>query len=275
VSGPLEEGRLTAYLLGRLSPDEEEGIELEYLRGGEEYERLLAAEDDLIDAYAAGRLSADDARRFEERFLASPERRERVAFAKALRAHAAAGRDRREAPRRSPLLLPIAAALPVALAAGWLFVSQRELRTELARQREQYASQERASAEQQARIARLEEDLAHARSASGVASWRLEPGFERDTTRAAILSVPDGVAAVRLELTLGPAAPSGPFTARVETPEGRTVVALEGLRPGGGGRVEVVVPAAALTGGTYVVILEAGTPRETVETYRFRVAATR
>src|SRR6185503_10005685 len=83
LSEDLRDDRLTRYLLAGLPPDEEERLEQEYLRGGEAYDRLLAAEDDLIDAYAAGRLEGDEARRFEARFLATPERRERVAFARA------------------------------------------------------------------------------------------------------------------------------------------------------------------------------------------------
>ena len=51
MSQPLEDGQLTAYLLGRLAPEEEESVELEYLREAEIYDRLQAAEDDLIDAY--------------------------------------------------------------------------------------------------------------------------------------------------------------------------------------------------------------------------------
>jgi hypothetical protein len=270
VSQPLEDGRLTAYLLGRLSPEEEETVETEYLGEVDAYERLQAAEDDLIDAYVAGRLPADDVRRFEERFRA-PARRERVAFARALR-QLVEQKAERPPSRRASLLLPLAAAVPLALA-GWLFVTMRELRTELTRQREQQAVRERDSALDRARIASLEQELASPRPAAGVVTWRLDPGFERDGPPSARLTVPADAAEVRLQLSLSPGAGNGPFVARVESAEGHLVAELHGLRSreDDASKVDVVVPAASLPPGTYVVILRDGRPPEVVDTYRLRV----
>lgn len=274
MSPPLEDGRLTAYLLGRLSPDEEESVELEYLREAEAYERLQAAEDDLIDAYVAGRLGPDDLRRFEERFLDSPGRRERVAFARALRERVTAGAEPRAAARRAWWLLPVAAALPLA-AAGWLSLTVRDLRTELTRHREEQVARERASAEDRARIASLEQELASPRPTSGAVTWRLAPGFERDETPSARLAIPAGAADVRLELSLSQGAGAGPFVARVETAEGHLVAEVHGLRARDvdASKVDLVVPAASMAPGTYVVILRDGRPPEVVDTYRLRVAS--
>ena len=271
MSQPLEDGRLTAYLLGRLAPEEEESVELEYLREAEAYDRLQAVEDDLIDAYVDGRLGADDRRRFEERFD-SPARRERVAFARALRQRIPQVAEPR-APRRPSWLLPVAAALPLA-AAGWLALTVRELRTEVAQGQVQYAARERASAEDRARIAALEQELASPRPTAGVVTWRLAPGFERDETPSARLAVPTGAADVRLELALSPGAGAGPFVARVETAEGHLVAEVHGLRAreGATSKVDMVVPAASMAPGTYVVILRDGRPPEVVDTYRLRVA---
>ena len=269
----MEDGLLTAYLLGRLSPEEEEGVEMEYFRAGDAYDRLLAAEDDLIDAYAAGRLEPDDARRFHEHFLSSPARRERVAFAQALRTVAMRAAPAASRPRS--FVWPVAAALLVTLATGWLFVS--DLRTELARSREEQSSRELKSAKDQALIASLKAELESARSASGIETWNLAPGYERDATPPAIETAPTVATAVCLRLTLGTPVPRGPFSAKVQTAEGRVVAELHSLRvhagESGGPVVDVVVPAASLRPGTHVVILEVGRPPEQVETYRFRVAA--
>jgi hypothetical protein len=273
VSQPLGDDRLAAYLLGRLSPEQEDTVEIEYLGAADACDRLEAAEDELIDAYVAGRLAADDVPRFEERFLASPARRERVAFARALRT-LVAQKAERPATRRSWLLLPAAAVVPVALAAGWSLLTVRDLRIEVTRQHEQQAARERESAEDHARIASLEQELTRSRPTAAIVTWRLAPGFERDATTPARLTVPADAGGVRLQLSLATDA-TGPYVARVETAEGRVVAELHGLhaRESGGPVVEVVVPAASLPPGTYVVIVRAGQPLEVVDTYRLRVAA--
>ena len=172
MSQSLEDGRLTAYLLGRLPPEEEEAVEAEYLGSADAYDRLQVAEDDLIDAYVGGHLPAEDVRRFEEHFLASPARRERVAFAQALRQRVMQKAER-PASRPASLLLPVAAAVPLAVA-GWLFLSVRELRTEVTRQHEQYAARSREAATDRARIASLERELAARRVSAGIVTLGVE-----------------------------------------------------------------------------------------------------
>ncbi len=273
MSQPPDDGRLTAYLLGRLSAEEEDAVEGEYLGAPEALERLAAAEDELIDAYVAGELSGEDARRFEERFLASPARRERVAFARALRALAAREPAPRPLSRRPSLLLPLAAVLPVALAAGWLLLSVRDLRTELSRQREQQAASARESANQRDHIALLQQKLEQGGPVAIVETWPLEPGYERDAAPPTHWTVPAEAVAVRLRLSLAGDAGAGPFAARVETAEGRVVAEVHRLPATEGPSVDVVVGAAALAPGTYVVLLQAGRPLETVDTYHLRVRA--
>src|SRR6185503_4369980 len=48
------------------------------------YERLLAAEGDLMDAYVRGELPAPERVQFEKSFFSSARRRERVEFARGL-----------------------------------------------------------------------------------------------------------------------------------------------------------------------------------------------
>lgn len=75
---------LTRYLLGELSEAEKVELEDLYLADQDFFDRLLAAEDDLIDDYAQGRLSKKESRLFEQNFLTSPERRDRLRAARAL-----------------------------------------------------------------------------------------------------------------------------------------------------------------------------------------------
>ncbi|HKR14519.1 MAG TPA: hypothetical protein VJT15_20805, partial [Pyrinomonadaceae bacterium] len=59
------------YLLGLCSQAERERIESEYFADKDAFQKMLTAEDDLVDAYARGGLSGEERRRFEKRFLSS------------------------------------------------------------------------------------------------------------------------------------------------------------------------------------------------------------
>ena len=79
---PSEE-TIRRYLLGELSDSEQTALEDECFADRSKYDRLLRAEDNLIDDYARGYLSVTERSRFERHFLATPRRRERVGFASA------------------------------------------------------------------------------------------------------------------------------------------------------------------------------------------------
>ena len=81
----IEQDRLIAYLLGKLSEQEEGSLEALYFSDEAAHEALLAAEDELIDCYVAGELPGADRDRFERLFLIDPTRRERVEIASELR----------------------------------------------------------------------------------------------------------------------------------------------------------------------------------------------
>ena len=72
------------FLLGDLSPIEQERIEIRSLEDLEFQELIQAAEFDLIDDYIRGDLTAEDVRRFERIFLNSPVRRRKLATARVL-----------------------------------------------------------------------------------------------------------------------------------------------------------------------------------------------
>src|SRR5262247_91403 len=72
------------FLLGDLSPIEQERIEIQLLEDLESQELIQAAEFDLINDYIRGDLAAEDVRRFERVFLNSPTRRRKLATARIL-----------------------------------------------------------------------------------------------------------------------------------------------------------------------------------------------
>ena len=72
------------FLLGDLSPIEQERIEIRLLEDLEFQEVIQSAEFDLIDDYIRGDLTAENVRRFERIFLNSPARRRKLATARIL-----------------------------------------------------------------------------------------------------------------------------------------------------------------------------------------------
>src|SRR5438046_2995684 len=81
------EDRLTEYLLGLMSEEEQMELEEVYLFDDERNLELQAAERDLIDTYLEGSLSEMERNRFEKFFLCSPGRMEKLQFARALKAY--------------------------------------------------------------------------------------------------------------------------------------------------------------------------------------------
>ena len=82
---------LRLYLLGLMPEAQVEAMEQAYFARPETWERLRAAEDDLLDDYAADRLGEEEKRAFEARYLASAPLRQRVMVARALRRALAEG----------------------------------------------------------------------------------------------------------------------------------------------------------------------------------------
>lgn len=86
--------QMRAYVLGRLTPSEEEALELEVFGAEDDapLEALEQAEAELLDALAAGELASEDASALTSRLEQTPRGRERLAFARALHASAEASR---------------------------------------------------------------------------------------------------------------------------------------------------------------------------------------
>ena len=75
--------RFINYLLGELPEPERTKLEDEYLGDDETFQKLVAAEEELICTYVRGGLSPTQHSGFERLFLQTPERRSRVVFATA------------------------------------------------------------------------------------------------------------------------------------------------------------------------------------------------
>jgi len=80
-----DEAVLRKYLLGDMSSEEQEEIELWLMSNDDAYCLLEAAEDDLIDDSLSGRLAPRDLDRFQNHFLVAPERQRKLQFSRSFR----------------------------------------------------------------------------------------------------------------------------------------------------------------------------------------------
>ncbi|HEX8338781.1 MAG TPA: hypothetical protein VF621_18830 [Pyrinomonadaceae bacterium] len=185
------EQTLRSYLLGDMKGAEREALEREYFADPRLFERLVQAENELVDAYARGLLPPETRARFERYYMTHPARRERAEFARAL----AATLERPEAqPQAAPAeAVPLwrrllaafggprlawalsASLLLMGAAAAWLYIESGRQQRELAGAGGERSTPERGGAESRQQVA---DDV------QGVVAPTPEPTPEPDATPA-------------------------------------------------------------------------------------------
>lgn len=336
-----ETGRdLRLYLLGGLDDDATQAMEVEMLADDDAYAAMLAAEVDLIDAYARGELADDERAAFERLVLPRRGLGERVAFARHLaveterrasegsieRRRSEAGEPADQAANQgwserfgrwlsgllSPApawrLAPIAAALVLAVASGWLAVNGARMadrvatleatnadlaadRAAIAERSEALAAEltaardaaatagdDSALAAAERRVEELEGELVALRRLPRTPPRRVASNFVLSlATRSAgvrELLVPAAADDVRLQLdTAGDAEYYDAFEVRVLA-DGAEAWSATGLTADAAtGTVDVTLAAELMPPGRYEVLLEGsedGAP-ELVGAYEFEV----
>ena len=159
------EERIHRYLLGDLPEEEQSALEQEFLADGEVFEKVWAAENELVDRYVRGNLAPAEKHLFEENYLSSPAHRERLAFAKKLVQAADSGAEKEKAVTSSghrlsrwdslraawgASRLRWASVAVVALFAAtsvWLFTENRRLRGQINQQRFEAALEQQRAQE--------------------------------------------------------------------------------------------------------------------------------
>lgn len=126
---------LREFLLGKVTDEVRERIEGLYVTDPRARERVLAVEQDLIEDYLEGTLSGDDRERFVARFAQTAEQRRKLRIGKSIKdwamTEAKAAQTvpvavpRRVPVWRRPFLLPIAAAVLIAIVVGAFWLSGR------------------------------------------------------------------------------------------------------------------------------------------------------
>jgi hypothetical protein len=219
-----DETVLRKYLLGDMSPEEQEEIELWLMSNEDAYCLLEAAEDDLIDDSFAGRLAPRDLDRFQNHFLVAPERQRKLQFSRTFRLaiDAAAQPVRLEFPSRPGLLdflrfrpafVYATSALIVILLTGnvWSLLKvtelQRELHsvtnqvTELGRDRDDL---KRQLDESQAAALALQAAIPPPKPSAApvLLAMNLVPGITRSSNEIPTLTLTSNASRVRFSLAL-------------------------------------------------------------------------
>jgi hypothetical protein len=80
---------LRRYLLGGLAAEEQLALEQQLMTDQDLFDRLLRAEEELIDEYARGQIPNEEKQAFESSFLGNSQRLQDLQFARALRRYVA------------------------------------------------------------------------------------------------------------------------------------------------------------------------------------------
>jgi hypothetical protein len=154
-----DDGLVTGYLLGFLSPEEMERCDERSIADEEFAWRLSAVENDLVDAYVRDELSGETLDRFRSAYLASPRGREKVAFAETFWSTAqrsaapqAGGRQAVARPGAALRWALAAAALVVTAIGGYLFRDNQRLRGLLAHTQSERVALEQRTRDLQSRL---------------------------------------------------------------------------------------------------------------------------
>lgn len=255
-----DESLLRRYLLGELDESEREDVERELMTSNEHFEKLLVAEDELVDDYCAGKLDARQAEAYRHRFLVTPERHHQHRFGAALQKHISAfaaeetkARRTDRGPFMSGWRLSLVAAVVVLFVAGGIWTLRNMEPTPV-------------------RLDATGTGVAGATTASFFLPIQSLRSIEPETQPT--INVPDGIAVVELQLGL-PADASGDYDVALEDAGSGAILAV-GTLPAQtleGERVVVApVPSELLAPGDYQLIVRGVTGGSTLlETYAFRV----
>ena len=273
------------YLLGGLPDEEAFALETEYFADDALFERLCAAETDLLDEYVRGELMGAERAVFEERVTGSPSLRARFESARAL----SRGPERSEsrtgpaAPRKWALPAAAAAAVLLVLAGAWLELERSRVLGEVRELRGRQAALEdenrRLNAELAAAKAKTSERSGGAPVASSpgtTVSFVLAAGLWRDVSAANDFRAPRDAGAVLLEVPVNGQA-GWLYRVRIEDASGRLVLEQQDLPavPGKAGSVAVVATSpAGLPPDDYAVQLarrRPGASFQTVGNFAFHI----
>lgn len=265
-----DEKQVRRFLLGKLTEEEQQQVEENVVVDPEYRERVLIAEEDLIEDYLDGTLATEERERFEKNFSASHQQRLRVRIARLL-GHYPTKKFKTRLERKPPapklptstrrwpigfslrnpwVFLPLAAVLLIVVALG---VSNG---IRVWRENNQRLEAEKQRLE-------VERELAQLNSPSNpdlhtsIFSVALPPVTVRGANGSARVSTAASVEIIEFQLILGASAYSS-YTAELTktgASERFTIPNLHAQSTSSGQAVAVRIPARLLTRGDYKLAL--------------------
>ena len=222
---PEAESRLRDYLLGVLSPEQQEKVELWLISEETAYDLLVAAEDALIEDSLAGSLTKSELSSFNNYFLAAPERQRKLRFGRSLKGlikakiqdSTSAGIPASRGPstfsvrsalaqcfRYQPATSYAVAALIVLMVAGSVFFAMTTV--QLRRDLDVTTSQLKGAEKFEAQLATLERIVGSVKNvdpSQGLLTFDLIPGLTRsaaDIREVTLTDKPDAILLMSLTL---------------------------------------------------------------------------
>lgn len=303
-----KEQLLNKFLLGQLSEAERAAVEDRIISDDDFFERLLVAEDEMIDAYTGHELAAGERKLFETQFHSAPHNLERLEFAKTLRQSLVEkrGESNSDVGVRSGWSAfvqhfrfnrPLAWAtsmvlLAVAVGAIWIFINRSRIDEgnqqvlnqpgpsgppPVAPQKDNVTTPGKAlvtpTAPPVPSPSLQKNSTAPARPV--IAAFILTPGLSRDGGSARNLIIPQGTTQIQLRLPLeqGTSRDFKNYRVLLSLADGARVWS-GAVRPAGDRTLVMNLPAHLVRRGDYVLELKgvtAGENTESVAEYSFRI----
>lgn len=289
-----DERLIRRFLLGELKAEEYEHVEERFIVDGEYQERVLMAEDDLIEDYLDDALSEEERQRFGVHFLSTTRQRRKLRIAESTKKYVAAEMAARSATPvalpvqldssrrsykrlslRNPLIsVPLAAALLLVIGLSVMkLIEFRRASDLLAQEKNRISAIERE-------LAQLNQQSVEPPPSQGVRAFSviLSPVFVRDVDAAARFSPPPDAASVELRLLLarGEYQNYRAVLQKVGTANRFAISNLRAVDTGGDKAVLVKLPTHLLTRGDYHLTLSgdnADGKAEEVGEYNFQITA--
>lgn len=225
-----DETMVRRYLLGQLdaSPELADKLHDRMLSDDGLSEMVGVIEDEIIENYLDGTLNPADRKAVEEHFLRPAERREKLRLARRLEQHLAGQSGRGEAEANVPAVrwwskfrtyAEIAAGL-IVIIGGLSYISglRHGFQSEIGRTQRELASEREHSAILTHQVA----DLQTLQQPATVILSLLKPGVERSNGELPELKIGPETKRIHVEMVL-PKGASGPFDAKLQTLDGKTI----------------------------------------------------
>lgn len=278
-----EESEMRRFLLDKVDEDARSRLEERFVVDSAFRERVLIAEDELVEDYLDGRLDGEEQQRFKQHLARTPEQRRKIRLTEVLQSGVLANESLREPAavaftsparrhevarpfwRRPLILVPVAAGLLVVLFFG-ILQGVRSLRL---RNQQIEAENRRRALENE--LTKLNSPELRGRPTPSAISVTLAPATTRGPHQLMKISVPAGIEILELRLALT-SVPREEYRAELRQLGSNVsfqIPYLTAEQTSAGMSVVVRLPAVHLDRGDYLLTLTSDSSTELPVEYQF------